>query len=126
LEGEVKMAGLELDPSVFKLDDNMDKECIKLCKAMNKMPGIRTFESCCGHGRSPYHIWFLADSFESLPNLVYWFMGCHCGFYGWNVQVTTDCAASPVHFMVEGPIGAYEEADKIAGLIEEFVRTGEL
>lgn len=30
----------------------------------------------------------------------------------------TDCACSPVTFMIEGPIGAYKEAGKIAELIK--------
>ena len=53
--------------------DKMDPECIALCEAMNKLPGIRTTESCCGHGERSYHIWFKADGLESLPKLVYWF-----------------------------------------------------
>lgn len=33
------------------------------------------------------------------------------------VVAQTDCAMSPVAFMAEGPVGAYEDADHIAGLI---------
>jgi hypothetical protein len=39
----------------------IDKECLNLCLAMNRLPGIFTFESCCGHGKSPFHIWFYVD-----------------------------------------------------------------
>ena len=38
----------------------MDNECIKLCEALNKLEGIETVESCCGHGKGDYHIWFNA------------------------------------------------------------------
>lgn len=108
------MADIQLWPPV-----DMDPECVLLCTAMNTMPGIRTVESCCGHGREdePYRIWFEAADLASLPPLLYWFMGCHCGFYGWRVMAKTDCAASPVYFMVEGPVGAFSEADEIAALI---------
>lgn len=101
----------------------MDKECIDLCKAINRMPGIITHESCCGHGKTLYHIWFSAESLEVLPPLLYWFAGCHCGFKEWQVIAVTDCAMSPVTFMIEGPIGeqAYKEAKKIA----ELLTTGE-
>ena len=34
--------------------EDMDEECIALCVAMNKLPGISTIESCCGHGKYPY------------------------------------------------------------------------
>jgi len=58
---------------------------------------------------------------EDLPDLLYWFDGCHCGFYGWCVIARTDCGRSPVNFMIEGPQGpeGFEEAIKIAELIEE-------
>jgi hypothetical protein len=30
------------------------------------------------------------------------------------VRVKTDCGKSPVTFVIEGPVGAYEEAEEIA------------
>lgn len=103
----------------MEYDEYMDPECIPLCDAMNMVPGIGTIESCCGHNERPFHIWFMADDLKSLPPLLYWFDGCHCGFYGWRVTVETDCAMNPAVFMVEGPVGAYNEADEIARLITE-------
>lgn len=97
----------------------MDPECVELCVAMNGLPGVETHESCCGHGKQPYRIFFRVSRLTVLPRVIYFFMGCHCGFYGWSIQATTDCGASPVKFMVEGPVGAYEESYKIARLIEE-------
>ena len=35
-----------------------DPEVVKICKAMNCLPGIETFESCCGHGTQPFMIFF--------------------------------------------------------------------
>ena len=101
----------------------MDPECIDLCKAMNLYPGIQTEESCCGHGKDDgeYHIWFRAINFEALPNLLYWFMGCHTGFYHWYCKVRTDCAASPAFFCIVGPTGeaGYYESKKIAEYLKE-------
>jgi len=37
---------------------DMDPECIPLCDALNSIPGIRTEESCSGHGQHPFKIWF--------------------------------------------------------------------
>lgn len=96
----------------------VDKECIRLCKAINQISGIESMSSCCGHGESPYHIFFVADSLDALPNLLYWFDPCHCGLYGWQVIVRTDCGKRPPYFMIEGPIGAHAEADEIAKIIE--------
>lgn len=99
----------------------MDKECVQLCNAINLIKGITTHNSCCGHNKDEYHIWFMAKTLKSLPELLYWFDGCHCGFYDWRVIINTDCAMSPVAFMVEGPIGiqAYEQANEIARFITE-------
>lgn len=36
----------------------MDPLCILLCDVLNSVSGIKTTESCCGHGKTPYRIWF--------------------------------------------------------------------
>ena len=45
---------------------DIDPEVVALCDAMNSLPGIATFESCCGHGKYPFSIWFTADDTEGL------------------------------------------------------------
>jgi len=102
---------------MMKLPDDIDEECQKLCEVINRFPGIQTICSCCGHNKTPFHIWFTAKSLICLPELLYWFDGCHCGYYDWQIFVETDCAKSPVHFCIEGPVGAYKQADEIATLI---------
>jgi len=42
-------------------DNLMDKEVIDLCDALNKLPGIITTESCSGHGKDTFKIWFHVD-----------------------------------------------------------------
>jgi hypothetical protein len=53
-----------------------DKEVVVLCKAMNRINGIRTIDSCCGHGKTPFHIYFKAtdinESHQGLPVLLYY------------------------------------------------------
>lgn len=109
------------DPSARRgLEDGKagwDPECILLCRALNALPGITTTESCCGHGRKPYWIWFKAASLSDLPAALYYFDACHGGHDGWSVLVKTDCARSPVIFVVQGPKGAYAEANSIARTI---------
>lgn len=102
----------------------MDKECINICEAMNKLPGIETTESCCGHNKYPYRIFFHVDHLDALPALVYHFAGCHCGNYNWNIIAKTDCSMRPISFMAEGPIGeeAYQSAEYIAKIIEEYMK----
>ena len=104
-------------------EGKMDIECIALCNAVNKLPGLRTTDSCCGHNKKTFRVWFVAEDLKDLPTLLYWFDSCHCGFVGWRVLITTDCAMSPVHFKIEGEIGAYNEANAIAELIEKYIVT---
>lgn len=47
-------------------DEYMDVECIPLCNALNSLPGIETLESCCGHTKKPFAIWFRCNSELSL------------------------------------------------------------
>ena len=100
----------------------LDPECVSLVRAMNTFPGITTFESCCGHGKTPFLVCFTAESLEVLPDLIYWFEGCHLGIYGWRVEVTTDCSRRPAAFLVESTEkgeAAYREAEQIAKAMKD-------
>ena len=103
---------------------DIDKECVALCRAINRFPGIATTESCCGHGKESFKIWFSVENICRLPMLLYWLNGCHTGVYGWRVCVTTDCGMSPPHFCVESEgqgNKAYADADTIAKRMEEYL-----
>jgi len=54
----------------WKPPADLDPECRLLCEAMNAVPGIRTVESCSGHGDTPFRVYFLADSLDALPELL--------------------------------------------------------
>ena len=51
-------------------EGKMDIECISLCDAINKLPGISTIESCSGHNKKPFNIWFDAEDLGCLPALL--------------------------------------------------------
>ena len=53
----------------------LDEEVVELCKAMNKVPGIKTTESCCGHGKDYFRIFFTVDSIETLNHFMW--AGCY-------------------------------------------------
>ena len=109
--------------ALFTFDDDMDKECINLCNAINKIDGLITNESCCGHEKGNFRIWFTVKNLKSLPTLLYYCDPCHVGFR-WNCVVTTGCAMSPVNFRIESEsIGerAHKEADTIAKEIINFL-----
>lgn len=52
-----------------KYDGQMDKECIALCDALNEYPHVSTFESCCGHFKQRFMVFFRCDDFITLGKL---------------------------------------------------------
>jgi hypothetical protein len=50
----------------LKYDAFMDPECIEICDALNEIPGIETMESCCGHGKFRFSVWFKASDLSPL------------------------------------------------------------
>ena len=103
-------------------DERMDKECIALCDILNSDPGISTAESCCGHGKQPFRIWFEAETVESLCALA---MGCNCNYcnhIGWRIEVNHSESPNRALFMLEGPVGeeAYSAIADIAKTIADF------
>ncbi len=97
----------------------MDPECIPLCDAINRAPGLQTTESCCGHGRSPFRIWFRVTDPVNFSMLLYFLVPCHVGFR-WTCQAQTDCAMSPVRYYIESLVKG-EEAYKQANVIAEEI-----
>ena len=100
----------------------IDRDIVNIVKAMNNFPGIRTTESCQGHGERTVQIWFIPETSASLPPLLYYFDRCHSGVT-WPVTIYTDCCADHVTYMVEsknvGPI-AYMEGNKIAEAMKDY------
>ena len=50
-------------------ENKIDKECVNLVYMLNTLDGIATTESCCGHFKSPYRIFFLCNSFNTIGML---------------------------------------------------------
>lgn len=48
--------------SDMRYDEYMDKECIPVCDALNELPDVRTFESCCGHLKRRYVVYLYTDN----------------------------------------------------------------
>lgn len=56
-------------PSIELPVDDMDKECVELCNLLNRIPGVETSESCCGHLKGRYQVWFYCYNLVSLSML---------------------------------------------------------
>jgi hypothetical protein len=102
----------------WKPPKDLDAECLELCRAMNSIPRLETTESCCGHGKSSYTIFFETRSMKALAVVCYAADPCHSGACGWRVIAHTDCGMRPAAFYLEGPQGDYSGADAIAKVIE--------
>ena len=104
----------------------LDAPCVKLCQAINRIPGLRTTQSCCGHGKRPFIIWFEVIDPKNLPILLYYCDPCHVGFH-WHCKVTTDCAMSTPTYRIESQSKgkkAYKEATMIAEKLEGLFPLG--
>jgi hypothetical protein len=85
---------------MIQFPDDMDSECIPICTAINRLAGLRTVESCCGHGERPHRIFFIAETIHNLLPVVR-----AADSSAWKVEVFWSNGVDVVMFMLEGPIG---------------------
>ena len=112
----------------MKYDGYMDKECVELCDALNDIPGIETTESCCGHGKDGFRVWFKITDFSALfiigritsrnytPVLPQW----DC-----RVEIVDSDKKNPVRFRLSSGKTkgkkAYKQASQLAECIRRYV-----
>jgi len=89
--------------NAMKYPPDIDRECIALCDALNCLPGIMTFESCCGHGIHPHRIFFNADTIQDLRPIV-----TSTSSSGWAVECRYANGSDTIYFLLEGPRGPAE------------------
>lgn len=69
---------------------DIDKECVAICDKINSLPGTQTIESCCGHLKDPYRIWFKCDDNYSLAIIARVFDKRYSGTnYVYHIKITT-------------------------------------
>lgn len=88
-------------------DEFMDKECVELCDALNSLEGVETFESCCGHFRKKYRIYFKLSSWYSLSLLARAF-DIRYSSGKWRIAIGSTDTPSPIIgttvFMLESAV----------------------
>lgn len=103
--------------------DYIDSGCLSLVYALNRMPGIRTMESCDGHYQKPLWILFVAKSLYALVPI----LKDHKLFVDQERWMIRAEAAPPSHpedlvwfRLVTDLVGdeAYASADLFASLLE--------
>ena len=53
----------------LKYPSDMDEQCIELYYLLNSLPDTETFESCCGHEKEVYMMFFRCYSIDVLTRL---------------------------------------------------------
>lgn len=104
----------------------LDEEVAELVWAMNKLPGIETTNSCCGHGRRPFLIWFIVTDFNARGLLVLSRLLSH-NYYGhwrfFKVHLDHRDVEPQVCFYLEGDSTetTFAAANELAAAINEIV-----
>lgn len=116
--------------------DGLDSACLSLFEAMSQLPGIETTESCCGHGKEPFLMWFRMDPGQIGADVLTRCLSgrYYCYFEGeqrqdpyWRVYIAdseTGCS-----FVLEGkPMpedgDRCEPAEKLAANLQEHIDEG--
>jgi hypothetical protein len=105
----------------WKPPKDLDREVRALCIAMNRLPGIKTSESCSGHNKKPFRIWFEVTDFKARGLLT--LARCTCRrYYATPFEIKLDHGDfCQVGFLLEGPKGSFREATKLARVLVEHV-----
>lgn len=114
-----------IDLMTFNPDDErLDLECKELCIALNRLPGIYTYESCCGHGKHPFWVWFRVDEISQGLLLLTRLLCASDSTFNFDVKLTFNLTFSKLAFLLESKeIGkpAFKQARKLAFAINKCV-----
>ena len=110
----------------YEYDEYMDPEVVDLCNAMNALPGIETFESCCGHNDDQFRIWFkVKNSKQGLffitrcANSRYWEYG-----HIWKIELIVgdmNYEQLPVHYYLHsGEVKGKEAYKQAKSLVDNM------
>ena len=58
-----------LDKPKIQLPSDMDKECVEICNTLNKLPNTETKDSCQGHQKHPFWVFFKCTDIDVLTRL---------------------------------------------------------
>lgn len=104
-----------------KYDEYMDEECIAFCDALNELPGVETFESCCGHYKEPYMIFLNCNNFSTLALLARTFDRRYCDSkIGWEMLVD-DTDIDPVYKFWIRSKGVFKDKEQLMADIQRRI-----
>ena len=81
-------------------DGNMDKECIQICDALNSISDVHTTESCCGHCKDRFMVFFTCDNPHSLAIIARVFDRRYIGTsQPWYIELQTKDSGAYYYFI---------------------------
>jgi len=104
----------------FTPPKDLDPECLKACQELNKLEGVRTTGSCCGHNRQRFRVWLDLD-LKTWGHKV--LTRCICDRYyksGWSVELNHSDVEPFTGFVLIGPKDA-NQGDVFAVRIREVI-----
>lgn len=79
-----------------KYDGMMDEHCIRICDKLNTLPGVETIESCEGHGKHAFNVWFDCTDINSLNFIMFMFSKRYSSYgQNWNVMLADSDNRNP-------------------------------
>lgn len=114
---------------LMKYDSKMDPQCVELCDALNCIPGIETVESCCGHGKFRFSVWFRVTDPSSLFIIGRITSRNYMPAPQWSckVEVVDSDRKNPVRFHLSSGktkgIKAYKQSSELAKEIYKYLTT---
>ena len=99
---------------------DIDTELVHLCDAMNTIPGLKTFESCSGHGERNIRIYFRARRHRAVNRLATVVGWRQTGFDGWRIRIMAGHSGRKLIYVLESTLAgpeAYAQAEEIAPAI---------
>ncbi len=104
-----------------------DPEVVELCRAMNALPGITTSESCCGHGKEGFIIFFrVAEADHRGLFILTWSVDNGYFKHGpfWEIKLNvSDSPTSPlpINFMLESTVRGEEAYKQAQDVVDNIV-----
>jgi hypothetical protein len=97
---EIKQNKEDMKEKKDNYDGNMDKECIQICDALNSISDVHTTESCCGHCKDRFMVFFTCDNPHSLAIIARVFDRRYIGTsQPWYIELQTKDSGAYYYFI---------------------------
>ena len=96
----IKQNKEDMEEKKDNYDGNMDKECIQICDALNSISDVHTTESCCGHCKDRFMVFFTCNNPHSLAIIARVFDRRYIGTsQPWYIELQTNDSGAYYYFI---------------------------